>query len=258
MAGKGLIPILMYHGIHDRPGEGGSFEPVYSITRREFGAQLQWLADNGYRTATCRQMEDLAADGKHVIITFDDGDLSNRTVSLEMLQRHSMCAEYFITSDWIGTPGYMSATQLMELEGAGMSVQSHARSHRFLSELDDQEIREELAGSKRTLERILGRPVTGLALPGGRGDRRVVRVAREVGYRYLCNSELGLNSPGCDPFSLRRIPITRGMDLDTFRRLVTGDRWEMGRRRARQLVLAGLKRVLGNRLYVRLRSGVVE
>ncbi len=259
MAGKGLIPVLMYHGIHDEAGRDGSFEPVYSITRKQFEQQLQWLSDNGYRTITCGRINNVPADGKHVVITFDDGDLSNRTVSLEMLQSRAMCAEYFITTDWIGTRDYMSAAQLVELDDAGMSVQSHAKSHRFLNDLDDrEEIREELAVSKQVLEQILGRQVTGLALPGGRGDRRVLRVAREVGYHHVCNSELGLNPAGCDPFTLRRIPVTRNTSLEQFRRLVTGDRWEMGRRRVRQQILGGMKRLLGNRIYERVRSGIVE
>lgn len=252
------IPILMYHGIHDVPGQDGRFEPVYSITRRQFERQLAWLADNGYQSVTCARLEEWNSDARIVVITFDDGDLSNYTVSLPLLQKYGMCADYFITTDWIDSEEYMSPNQLRELDRAGMSVQSHARSHRYLSDLTAEELSEELNGSREVLEQILGKPVTGLALPGGRGGERVVRMARDAGYRYVCSSELGVNSGGGNRFALQRIPVTRQMELEQFARLVTGDRWEIGRRVLRQRILGRMKKLLGNRLYERLRSRVVE
>ncbi len=253
------VPVLMYHGIHDSPQDEGLFDPVYSITRRQFEAQLQWLEENGYRTVTCAELMEHEPGDRLAVITFDDGDRSNYTVSLPMLRERDMVADYFITTDWIGGEHHMSAGQLRALEAAGMSVQSHGKSHRYLSDLPAAELEEELVGSKRALESILGGPVKGLALPGGRGDERVSRQAGAAGYDYVCTSRLGLNPPGgLEPYALRRIAITRQMELDTFQRLVRGDRWEMGRRLARQWLLDGAKRLLGNRLYERLRGGVVR
>ncbi len=253
------VPVLMYHGIHDSPQDEGLFDPVYSITRRQFEAQLQWLEENGYRTVTCAELMEHEPGDRLAVITFDDGDRSNYSVSLPMLRERDMVADYFITTDWIGGEHHMSAGQLRALDAAGMSVQSHGKSHRYLSDLPAAELEEELVGSKRVLESILGGPVKGLALPGGRGDERVSRQAGAAGYDYVCTSRLGLNPPGgLEPYALRRIAITRQMELDTFQRLVRGDRWEMGRRLARQWLLDGAKRLLGNRLYERLRGGVVR
>ncbi len=249
------IPVLMYHGIHDVPGRDGCFDAVYSITCNQFEQQMQWLADNGYNTVTCAEITDLPPNEKAVVITFDDGDLSNYTVSLPVLQKFGMTAEYFITTDWIDTEHYMSPAQLRALDEAGMSLQSHAVTHRYLNDLSDEEILEELRGSKKLLEQILGKQVTGLALPGGRGGDKVVRMAREQGYLYLCNSELGINTGKSDPFALKRIAVTRQMGMESFKRLVAGNRWEFGRRVIRQRVLDSMKMFLGNRLYEKVRSG---
>ncbi len=254
-----VVPILMYHGIHDTPDDEGRFDPVYSISRRQFEEQLRWLQENGYRTVTCAGLAGIEPDDKAVVITFDDGDRSNYTVSLDCLRDRGMTAEYFITTDWIGSEHYMNPEQLRTLDRAGMSVQSHGKSHRYLSDLSDEELEEELRGSKQTLEGILGKPVEGLALPGGRGNGAVTRQAQEAGYRYLCTSRLGLNSLAeLKPYALKRIAVTRQMELVLFQRLVRGDRWELGRRIARQRLLDGAKRLLGNRLYERLRGGVVR
>ncbi len=244
----------MYHGIHDVTGRDGHFDPVYSITRQQFEQQMRWLAESGYSTITCAEIRDVPSDKKAVVITFDDGDLSNYTVSLSVLRELGMTADYFITTDWIDIECYMNPVQLRALDEAGMSVQSHARSHRYLNDLGDNELAEELSGSKQMLEEILGRPVIGLALPGGRGGDNVVKVAREAGYLYVCNSELGINSPKDDLFALKRIAVTRQMGIVSFKRLVSGDRWEIGRRVLRQRILDNMKAVLGNRLYEKVRA----
>ncbi len=248
----------MYHGIHDTPDEEGCFDPVYSITRRQFEQQMRWLDENGYETLLYAELDTPRSGKNSVVITFDDGDVSNYTVSLPVLQQLGMTAEYFITTDWIGTACYMNAEQLRALHRAGMALQSHAKSHRYLNDLAEKDLEDELIGSKRRLEQIIGRPVTGLALPGGRGGVKVLQIARESGYRYVCNSELGINTAHSDPFSLKRIAITRQMSLEQFRRLVTGNRWEIGRRLLRQRMLDGMKRVLGNTLYERVRSRFLD
>ena len=249
------IPVLMYHGIHDTPGRDGRFDSVYSITRHQFEQQMRWLADNGYNTVVCSEINETPPDKKRIVITFDDGDLSNRTVSLPVLQELGMTAEYFITTDWIGTEDYMNPAQLRELEQAGMSLQSHAKSHRYLSDLTEEELTEELVGSKQALEQIIGRQVTGLALPGGRGGENVVQMAKQAGYHYVCNSEFGVNAAGTDPFALKRIAVTRQMGMEPFKRLVSGNKWELGRRLLRQQLLDSMKTVLGNRLYEKVRAG---
>jgi peptidoglycan/xylan/chitin deacetylase (PgdA/CDA1 family) len=50
----------------------------------------------------------------------------------------------------------MSADQLRALKKAGMSVQSHAKSHRFLDELGPDDVLMEMKASKQALEGLLG------------------------------------------------------------------------------------------------------
>ncbi len=54
----------------------------------------------------------------------------------------------------------MSSGQLRELKEAGISVQSHAKTHVFLDELWIDEVYRELDQSKSTLEDILGKGVS--------------------------------------------------------------------------------------------------
>jgi peptidoglycan/xylan/chitin deacetylase (PgdA/CDA1 family) len=242
-------PVLMYHGIQDSEDELGHFDPVYSVTHQQFTEQLDWLQDNGYKACTLAQAEAANDDEKVVVITFDDGDITNFTAGLPQLTERSMPAEFYITTDWIGNEYSMSADQLRKLDEMGMAVDSHGKTHKYLSDLDDAEMRLELEVSKQTLEKILGKPINTIALPGGRGDQRTRAIAKELGYKKLCTSVLGYNSKGSDPFKLERIAITRQLSLDGFASLVSADGKVMRKLKMRQFILTSMKTILGNRLY---------
>jgi peptidoglycan/xylan/chitin deacetylase (PgdA/CDA1 family) len=111
----------------------------------------------------------------------------------------------------LGRELFMTWDDARALVAAGMSVGSHARSHRMLAALPADEQRAELAGSKAALERALGRDVAAVAYPygwAGAFDAGTVRLARAVGYRLGFASVEGVNRPGAsDPLALRRLGV---------------------------------------------------
>ena len=252
MAGR--FPIVMYHGIQDSEDDPGHFDPVYSVTHQQFIEQLDWLKDNNYKACTLETAAERTNTEKVVVITFDDGDITNFTSALPQLVERSMPAEFYITTDWIGNEFSMSADQLCKLDQAGMAVDSHGKTHQYLSDLNDNEMRLELEESKQTLEEILGKKINTIALPGGRGDHRTREIAKKLGYKKLCTSVIGYNNAESDPFKLKRIAITRQMSLDTFASLVSGEGSAMRKSQLRHFILASMKTVLGNRLYEIVRS----
>src|SRR5512140_771043 len=116
----------------------------------------------------------------------------------------------------------MTWDQVRALERAGMSVESHTRNHRVLETLDDDALRDELAGSRSDLERELGHPVHAIAYPVGRRLQRArIRTAvADAGYRVGFANCDGVNplwpasllyTMAFDPFDLRRIQTSRTM-----------------------------------------------
>jgi peptidoglycan/xylan/chitin deacetylase (PgdA/CDA1 family) len=103
--------------------------------------------------------------------------------------------------------------QVRALQAAGMEIGSHGTHHRMLAKLDEDEIRAELRESRDAIARELGAPPQVLAYPvGGRDafDARVVRIARELGYRLACSYLPGINFASiADWFALRRIAVER-------------------------------------------------
>jgi peptidoglycan/xylan/chitin deacetylase (PgdA/CDA1 family) len=74
----------------------------------------------------------------------------------------------------------MTWDHLRALTRAGMDVESHTRGHRVLQTLDDDALRDELAGSKAELESQLGRPIRAIAYPVGRRIARLQKIRSAV------------------------------------------------------------------------------
>ena len=248
----GKLPVLMYHGLHAGESDSVRFDPVYSVTPADFAKQLDWLHANGYRSIRLDDSENPRT--KQIVISFDDGDASNVTVALPLLRERSMIAEFFITGDFIGRPGMLTAQDVKALAQAGMGIQSHGRSHRFLEDLDFEAMYAELRDSKDRLEGASGVPVTAIAFPGGRGGGRERDAALGLGYRHVLGSVPGCNSGRRPHECYERIAVTRDLPLDDFAKLVAWRGWHPRYARARYRALRIPKRLLGNERYQRLRA----
>lgn len=247
-----ILPVLMYHGLHASPTDPGRFDPVYSVAPDAFARQLDWLRANGF--ASVRLDDPRPAAGQPVVISFDDGDVSNVRVALPLLRERGMLAEFFVTGDFIGQPGMLTAQDLRTLADAGMGVQSHGRSHRFLEDMDADAMYAELRDSKQRLEAASGRPVTAIAFPGGRGGSRECDSALGLGYRHVLGSAPGPNRDRRPYECYERIAITRGVPLPAFAAMVAWRGWRPRYAQARFRALRLPKRLLGNERYQRLRA----
>jgi peptidoglycan/xylan/chitin deacetylase (PgdA/CDA1 family) len=246
------LPVLMYHGLHASDADPGRFDPVYSVSPAEFTRQLDWLRDHGFRSVRLDAPESGAC--KPVVISFDDGDVSNFTIALPLLRERGMVAEFFITSDFIGQPGMLEIGQIHALADAGMGVQSHGRTHRFLEDLDAEAMYAELRDSKARLEAASGQRVTGVAFPGGRGAGRERDTALRLGYRHVLGSVPGHNRERRPHECYERIAITRDLPLADFAALVAWRGWRPRWAQARFRALRVPKQLLGNERYQRLRA----
>lgn len=248
------LPILMYHGLHADASARGRFDAVYSVRPDTFARQLDWLVEHQYRAV---RLEDALASGgrdRHVVITFDDGDVSNVDVALPLLRERGFHAEFYVTSDFIGQPGMLSADGVRELAAHGMGIGSHGRTHLFLQDLDTAALYAELDDSRCRLQAICGYPIDSLALPGGRGGERELHAAHRMGYRHLLGSVPGPNRLRRTDAWLQRVPVTRDQSLQDFAALVRWRGWTPRWLQARHAALALPKRVLGNDGYQRLRE----
>lgn len=187
--------VVMYHNIvYGRTGN------VYNRDLYNFEYDLQALRRNYTITDFSELFYTLATDSANTdqaILTFDDGDLSIYALAFPLLKEYGMKATFFLVPSYVGTVGYMSWDQIREMaqyrDAQGRRLfyfGSHSMNHKRLGNLTEQEIRKELSESKRIIEKETGYPVRVLALPfgSGAGDERIIRIARELGYRAIRTS----------------------------------------------------------------------
>src|SRR5678816_659529 len=161
------IPILMYHEVGSRE----ALTERYTVPTENFREQLRYLRDKGYRTLLLRQYYDLMMAGdpgagdKKVVITFDDNNLCHFSTSTPILIEFGFQATFFVVSGFVNMQSDMlTAEQLLEMQRAGMSIESHSHTHRFLSDLNDAEMHEELQNSRRILEDYVQKEVRFLSV----------------------------------------------------------------------------------------------
>jgi peptidoglycan/xylan/chitin deacetylase (PgdA/CDA1 family) len=116
-----------------------------------------------------------------VALTFDDGwNVSACSQIADILRARDLTGTFFINGRELKQ---RPATWRRILEN--MPVGNHTRTHRNLVRQSGAVIREQIESNERIHERILGRPMLKLFRPPyGSHDRRVRRIAGELGYRY--------------------------------------------------------------------------
>ena len=201
-----MTTILMYHQISDLPE---AQDPKrLAVSPSEFAKQLEFLVENGYQCVPLdRVIEELSGarrpTSKQVAITFDDGFRDFYTTAAPLLQQYKLPATVFMVtgcagamSDWRGMSGssaasIMSWAQVREMVAAGFQFGSHTVSHPNLITLSSDEIRVEVANSKKKMEDELGRVVDLISYPYGSSDGRVQDIASACGYRAGLGTDRG-------------------------------------------------------------------
>jgi peptidoglycan/xylan/chitin deacetylase (PgdA/CDA1 family) len=250
---------IMYHDVVENgdfessgfPGEGAN---IYKLRREDFERHLDAIASATEAVSTVHQLE-----GRPVLLTFDDGGASFHHPIADLLEGHGWRGHFFITTDRIGTPGFLTEAQLRELFRRGHIIGSHSRTHptrmAVLTRADlDREWRESLA----RLSGVLGDAVKVASVPGGHFSLDVAESAAAAGVEALFTSEptarVGLVS-GCRV--LGRYVVRRGMGPEWSAGIAAGSRSQCWR----QSALWKAKRVakfVGGRKYLQLRQAILE
>lgn len=212
------IPILLYHSV--AAPDGDDIRPRgYWLPPELFEKHLLLLKEKGYVTISLGLFrralsENSRLPDKSIILTFDDGYLNNYTLVLPRLIDFGFTATFFPTVSTIGRSGMMGTGELEKLLEKGMEVGSHGMKHEILGGRKEEELRRELIDSKRVLEGALKTEVDYFSLPRGYLPRILPRLVRESGYRGMCTSEPGYNSPATDPFRWRRFSVRSGFEVE--------------------------------------------
>ncbi len=217
------VPILMYHNID--PAESGDA----TITTATFRAQLEALDEAGYTTVTLDDLYAYVTHGtplpeKPIVITFDDGYMSNYEYAFPILREQGMCATIFVIGYSFGRDTYKDTgvpiyphfgeTEAAEMVRSGViDIQSHTYDMHASEAIEGDGARitvAALAGESESdytaaleadielsmgmIEGATGEAVTALAYPRGYYNPTAQRVFCEAGIRVTLTTEHGKNT----------------------------------------------------------------
>jgi len=245
------ITVLMYHAVLPDPHTAEGADAHYAVSTQNFEKHIDAMDQGGFAVRSVRDLLDSSGQ-RAVAVTFDDGHQSNFEHAFPLLADRGLTADFFVNATTAETRNYISWAALREMSDAGMSIQSHGRTHRYLDDLTTKDVLEELSGSKKEIEDRIGRPVDLFAPPHGRFNDDVLRIARQAGYRAMCCSRPGQWKPDTRVYEIPRVAVLGS----TSREELVG--WAQGSGVAKMVlryrVLGMAKTLLGNQAYEKLRG----
>jgi glycosyltransferase involved in cell wall biosynthesis len=224
------VPVLMYHGFTDS-GE----RDRYVMPKRSFARQMRLLSLLRYRTISFEEMGEAMRERRPLprrtfVVTIDDGYRDNHEIAHPVLRRHGFSATVFLVSRRIGASNdwgdkgavdgrpTLSREQIEAMRAEGIAFGAHTRTHCRLSEADEAEIGDQVAGSRQDLTETLGESIDTFAYPYGLYDERVVRATGEAGFLAACTTWVRPARLGDDPLRIPRIEVEGSDSLRRFLR----------------------------------------
>lgn len=204
-------PILMYHVIAEaKPGEA---YPELWVPPGRFAAQMRALADAGYEAVTLRELEAGWRDGaplprRPVVLTFDDGYLSQSTVARPVLERLGWAGVLYLTERNVGST--IPEASVKRMLRAGWELGAHTATHPDVRTLDAAGLQREIGDVRRTLQDRFGQDVTSFCYPAGRYDDAAVAAVREAGFTSATTVAPGWADAETDPYLLPRVRVDPG------------------------------------------------
>jgi peptidoglycan/xylan/chitin deacetylase (PgdA/CDA1 family) len=256
MASRGIV-FLMYHEL-ELPGRAlAQQEPGYVryiLAETTFRSQIEWLRKSGWRGLNVGEALTCPAD-KSIAITFDDGCETDLIAAAPVLREFGFNATFYLTTGFLGTPGYLNAGQVRDLDAQGFEIGCHSMTHPYLSDLAEPELKREIVDAKLQIEQIVGHPIEHFSCPGGRYDQRTLQIAREAGFATVANSQYYANSSTTSHYELGRVGLLRDVTLDQFIANCHGR--GLWKKRLPYQVRRSAQRMLGNQAYDRLRAALL-
>jgi peptidoglycan/xylan/chitin deacetylase (PgdA/CDA1 family) len=251
------VPVFVYHGMSEGSEyHGPPHEKKYWVTRAQLREHLSHIRSAGFSTTLLKDMWDpsVPTNGSQskVVLTFDDGLVSDYRVVFPTLQEAGARAEFFLNTSTIGKEGYLSWQQIEEMQKWGMSFQSHGHDHVDFTRLSKSAMDRQLRISKSQLEDRLARFVDFFAAPYGRNNEGIVRSTQEAGYRAVCTCR---SWPARSGRSVDRTVLFRHTTSPEFQRLLKCNALGyLGRLARKPLYLPGwlLMRISPGRVGIRV------
>ena len=248
------IPVITYHNIAE------SGDPSVTVSPAEFAEQMRALRGAGY---TAVSLDDLRAyvntgaglPARPVVITFDDGYMSNYEYAFPVLRQYGFKAAIFVIGVSFGKDAYKDSARPMiphfgakeaaEMAQSGLiTIQSHSYDMHQLAPYDANPrkgilrnpgeseadyaaaLRSDYAKNAALIKSAAGADTFAFAYPFGHHDTLSSILLRQLGAELTFTSDPGVNTviKGLPQslYGLKRLTVTGGTTGDGLLKMIRG------------------------------------
>jgi peptidoglycan/xylan/chitin deacetylase (PgdA/CDA1 family) len=200
----------------------------YTVYQGAFRQQIQSMKRAGVHFIPPQQLENIVRNRvsppeKCVLITLDDGDVSQYRYAFPVLRQEQVPFTLFLISGQVGARSFnglemMTWPEIREMAASGLAtIGSHthnlhmldrSRQPVFANPEKAQEFSEDLRVSMFTIEQQTGVRPRYFAYPYGFGNPQTDDAALRLGMRLLFSLRPGVEHPGDKAFYVRRFMVT--------------------------------------------------
>lgn len=219
------VSVLNYHSV-------AKDNWTYSVDPEMFEKQIKFLAKN-FNVVSINKIVDYIEwknnlPAHSVAITFDDGYVDFLINALPILKKYDLPATIFVigsrsvsTEDVNKEIPLLKDEEIKILAEAGVTIGSHALTHRSLNKISLIEIEKELTESKKNLENLIGQPIRFLSYPKGKFNQTVIDLSKKVGYEAAFSIKQGLIRRSSDKYVIKRVVVDRNQNMLIFKTRLT-------------------------------------
>lgn len=209
------LTILAYHSI-DNSDSNVSISPVL------FSQHLRYLKEKHFNVITLSQglklLKSHESLDKKVVLTFDDGYDNFHSKAFPLLSQYHFPATVFLVVRYVGREStwekknkitaqrLMNWSQIEKLSHSGIEFGSKSLTHRDLTRISINEVREEVEESRTTIEEHVGKDVRLFAYPFGIYNGSVRETVRKY-YDAAVGTNLAEATEKEDIYDLSRVDV---------------------------------------------------
>ena len=230
------IPVLLYHHLLPQADivKYGWKNNSSTISVEAFRQQMKYLKDNGYYTATIEELEqfargELSLPKKTVVISFDDGYISNIKHAYPIMKEYGQKGTIFIignsndrekeeynpaSTQRIYVPEAEKHTDVFKFECHTYDMHDMVNGKTKLETATKEAMVEDLKKSQSLFN------ATSMAYPSGRTNDKVIGVMKELGYSSGFTIKEGYVKPGMDMYRLPRFVIAPYTSMERFKTIL--------------------------------------
>lgn len=233
------VAVLCYHNLGTKE-EKANFpeEKDWVIDVTNFEEQLQYLKKHGYQTLTTQEFLDwkngeIEVPFKSVLITFDDGFLSNYEYAFPLLKKYDMNATVFLIGNFMkqgekenkewkqNVKEYMNLETIQKAkeEYPNIEFASHSLGLHYPNSIQEKTVKELTQDLVTFKQEITDTKV--YAYPFGANNDNMVQALKNAGYEMAftygpTSKEYRKATQRDDRYHIPRLNVSHGMDVTKF------------------------------------------